>query len=181
MQTIREQLDLALLPAPRFISTASAGLRWSATGFIVIGALIGVRVFIEGIADGGKLIYLIGGPVIVAICLTVLVFGRPTDWRVWINLAGTPEGLYLVAGARRVVFVPWRDVIEIGVEKITTHRGIASYARLTLRLPEEGWAQFGNISSIKGTGAVRQYLLSALTTPGDVLVGQLEAFRNANG
>jgi hypothetical protein len=65
----------------------------------------------------------------------------------------------------------------MAVDQRHTHRGITSFARLTLRLPEEGWAQFGKLSSVKGSGAVRQYLLSALAMPGDALVAQLKDFR----
>lgn len=181
MQNIRDQRDLALLPEPRFISTAPAWLRRFAAGLLVVGALLGGSVSAVALVQGGGLFDVVGGAAVVTICLAVLLLGRPTDWRVWINLAATPEGVYLVARARRVVFVPWRDVVEIAVERLATRRGIQGFARLTLRLPEQGWARFGNISAIKGSGAERRYLLSALGTPGDLLAAKLKAFRDAYG
>lgn len=71
--------------------------------------------------------------------------------------------------------------LEIGVERRAAHRGVNNFVRLTLRLPEEGWARFGNLSSITGTGAVRHHLLSAIVISGDRLAGQLVAFREAHG
>jgi hypothetical protein len=177
MQTIREQYDLALLPEPRFIPVVPAWLRRFMTAFFVAGALFGGAVFATMISNGDNLPGAFGGAIAVAACLLALVHGRPGDWRAWVNLAATPDGLYLVAHARRVVFVPWPDVLDIGVEPIANRY----FARLTLRLPEEAWSQFGSLSSIKGTGAVRRYLLSALTMPGDKLAAELQDFRAANG
>lgn len=176
MQTIRRQQDLAILSKPRFIYAAPTWLRRFAIGILVIGAFIGSSIAVRGIGADRGLLLVFGGLIVVAICISVLVLGRPNDWRVWINLAATRDGLYLVARARRVVFVPWPDVIGIDVEqKLNTY-----FARLTLRLPEKDWAQFGNTSAITGTGAVRQYLVSAIGMQGGELVDRLKAFRDAH-
>ncbi len=165
-----------MLSEPRFIYAAPAWLRGFATVMLVIGTFIGGTVAVKGIGADHGLILVFGGLVVVAICISVLVIGRPNDWRVWINLAATRNGLYLVARAHQVVFVPWSDVINIDVEqRLNTY-----FARLTLRLPEESWAQFGNTSAIAGTGVVRQYLVSAIGMQGNELVDRLNAFRDAH-
>lgn len=165
-----------MLSEPRFIYTAPSWLRRFAIVMLVIGVFIGSSVVVRSIGADRSLLLVFGGLIVVAICISVLVFGRPNDWRVWTNLAATRDGLYLVARARRVVFVPWSDVISIDVEqKLNTY-----FARLNLRLPEESWAQFGDTSAITGNGDVRQYLVSAIGMQGNELVDRLKAFRDAH-
>lgn len=176
MQVVREQRDLASLPEPRFICTAPPWLRRFTVGVLVGGAFIGGAIEYNGLAQDGGVISIVGGLILVAICLSVLVLLRPSDWRAWINLAATKDGLYLVALRHRVVFIPWQDVLEIGVEELQGRRTVR-FLRLKMRLPEDGWAAFGKTSAIKGTGDVRQYLHSAMTMPGDTLLHHLKAFR----
>ena len=179
LQIVRNQHDLTLLPEPRFFYTASTKVRWFAAALMSFGAMIGLGIMFQGIAEGGKLFPTLAGAILFAICAGVLFLARPTDWRSWISLAATPDGLYVVAGPRNVIFVPWNDVVEIGAKELATiHIGDVSYPRLRLRLPEEVWAKFGKLSSISGTGPVRDYLLSAFFSRGEVLVEQLEAFRS---
>lgn len=175
MPTSIRQYDLASLPQPRFISSAPLWFRCFSTALLVIGGLLGGVAFVAGVVDGANLFKAAGGAMALAACLAVLIYLRPDDWRAWISLAATPKGLYLVTPKGRVVFAPWQDVLEIGL-----YRAQRTYARLTLRLPEESWALFGKLSSIKGSGAVRQYTLSALVMPGDALVERLTSFRAAH-
>jgi hypothetical protein len=90
MQNVRVQRDLASLPEPRFIYTAPTWLRVFAAGLLIIGAVMGSGIAVNGFGDGGNLMAALGGVLAAALCLSVLVFGRPTDWRAWINLAATP-------------------------------------------------------------------------------------------
>lgn len=175
MRTIRTQYDLATLPEPRLISAAPFWFRCFATAVLLVGSLLGGAAFVAGRGEEGNLFMAGGGAIALVACLVVLIYLRPDDWRTWINLAATPDGLFLVTPANRVVFAPWQDVLEIGI-----FRGQSNHARLTLRLPEESWALFGKLSSITGTDPVRQYTLSALSVPGEVLVEQLCAFRTAH-
>jgi hypothetical protein len=175
MRTISTQYDLATLPEPRFIYTAPLWFRRFSTALLLIGGLLGGVAFVAGLAGGANLFKAAGGAVALVACLAVLVYLRPGDWRAWISLAATPQGLYLVTPKGGVVFAPWQDVLEIGI-----FRAQRTYARLTLRLPEESWSLFGRVSAIKGTGAVRQYTLSALAKPGDALVERLASFRAAH-
>lgn len=177
MGSISTQYDLATLPEPRLISTASARTRGCVTAILSIGAVLGGAAFVAGLGGGDH--FMAGsGAIALVVCLSVLIYLRPDDWRAWIGLAATPEGLFLVAPARKVVFAPWQDVIAIKVVRLPTGRGIVSYPRLTLRLTEEGWSLFGNLSGIKGSGPVRQYTFSALAVPAEALVEQLVGFRS---
>lgn len=175
MQAIHTQRDLAGLPEPRFINAPPDWLRWFATGMLLCAAVFAGAACAVAIGNGN--IFLAAGSALATgLCLAVVVYARPTDWLSWVNLAATADGLYLVAQRRRVVFVPWRDVVAISARRIA---GPHLHAELTLRLPEETWAQFGNLSGIKGSGSVRRYALSALVMPGEELVGKLTAFRDA--
>lgn len=171
MRSDSAQFELATLPEPRFIYSAPFWLRCFATALLVIGGLLGGAAFVAGLGHG-HLPTVLGGALALGACLGVLIYLRPEDWRAWINLAATPRGLFLVTTAGRVVFAPWADVLDIAV-----FRAQSTYARLTLRLPEESWAHFGKLSSIKGTGAVRQYTLSGLGVPAEGLVDRLRDFR----
>lgn len=174
MRTLSAQYDLASLPEPRLIYTAPVWFRCFGTVLLLVGGLMGGGAFVAGLGDG-NLFMAGGGAIALAACLAVLIYLRPLDWRAWINLAATPHGLFLVTPSGRVVFAPWQDVLEIDV-----FRGQFYHARLTLRLPEESWARFGKLSSIKGTGAVRQYTLSGLGMPAEGLVDRLRDFRAAH-
>lgn len=175
MRTISAQYDLASLPEPRFIYTAPLWFRCFATVLLLVGGLLGGGAFVAGLGKGGNLFMAGGGAVALVACLAVLIYLRPQDWRAWINLAATPQGLFLVTPAGRAVFAPWRDVLEIDI-----FRGQSYHARLTLRLPEESWALFGKLSAIKGNGAVRQYTLSGLGIPAEGLVDRIRDFRAAH-
>lgn len=125
----------------------------------------------------GNLVLAAASVLAAAVCLAVVVWARPLDWLSWVNLAAASDGLHLLAQRRRVVCVPWHDVVEIRSRRIAGPRGPQNFAELTLRLPDDGWALFGNTMMIKGSGDVRRYTLSALTMPGEELVGKLQAFR----
>lgn len=176
MRPIHGQNDLASLPEPCFICTAPTWLRWFAAGLLTVGAVMAGTVALNGLNGGRDLPVGIGGVIVAAFCLFVLLRLRPLDWRVWINLAASRDGLYLVVRARRVVFVPWADVIGLEIVRKTGQ----PFARLTLRLPDEGWTRFGNTPGISGTGPVRRYALPSLVMPGDKLVETLNAFRAAH-
>ena len=181
MRTIREQRDLDSLLEPRLLWLPPLWLRRFATGLIVVGAGLGGGRFVHGLNTGGDFFAVSGGAISLVVCLSVLVRGRPDDWRSWVNLAATSDGLNLTARAKRVVFVPWRDVVEIGVKQVMVVRGgPPSHPRLTLRLPEDGWSRFGKDSGIEGSGAVRHYLLPSLGNSTEALVAQLKAFRDAH-
>lgn len=176
MGTIATQYDLATLPEPRLISAASARSRGCAIALLLIGATLGGVAFVAGLV-GGDLFMAGSGAFALVVCLSVLIYLRPDDWRAWIRLAATPGGLFLVAPKRRVVFAPWRDVIDIGIVRLPTHRGMMSYPRLTLRLSETDWSVFGNLSGIKGSGPVRHYTFGALSVTAEELVEGLAKFR----
>jgi hypothetical protein len=173
------QNDLAKLPEPRFIYTAPVWLRNFATAILFVGVFFGAGAVAHGLSGSGTLLTAPAGAFAAGLCTWVLVALKPGDWRVWINLAAAPEGLYLVARAGRVVFVPWRDVTEIDVKSIWSRNGIHGYTRLTLRMPDKAWSQFGNTGDIKGRGLIRQYLLSAIAMPGAQLAAELQAFRSS--
>lgn len=175
--SFREQGDLALLPEPRFIYSAPKWLRAFTLCILLVGAVLSGGILVQALGTDGNIWVAIWSAGALLICLVVLINGRPTDWRVWISLAASPDGLYLVGRKRRVIFVPWSDVEAIDIEQRVAYKGSGKFARLTLRLPEESWAQFGQLSSIKGSGEVRQYLLSALCMPGEELVAALREFR----
>ena len=179
MATIRTQYDLANLPEPRFISAASARSRLCAIALLLIGAVLGAAAFVAGL--GGADPFMAGGGALaLVVCLAVLIYLRPDDWRAWIRLAATPEGLYLVTPVHQVVFAPWRDVIDISVVQKWTGRRIASYPQLTLRLSEEGWSKFGGTAALKGSGPVRDYTFGTLAVSAETLVDQLVGFRRAH-
>ncbi|MCZ6604358.1 MAG: hypothetical protein O7A03_04365, partial [Alphaproteobacteria bacterium] len=64
-------------------------------------------------ADGALAMALV--VVIGAAWIPVIIFYRLTDWHAWIKLAATPAGLHIVVSPHRTVFVPWEDVVEIGI------------------------------------------------------------------
>jgi hypothetical protein len=180
MATIRTQYDLAELPEPRFISAASARSRICAIALLLLGAVLGAAAFFAGL--GGVDLFMAGGGALALIvCLSVLIYLRPDDWRAWIRLAATPEGLYLVTPVRKVVFAPWRDVLDIAIVRKFTGRRIVSYPQLTLRLPEEGWSKFGKTAGLKGSGPVRDYTFGSLAVSAETLVEDLANFRAAHG
>jgi len=146
---------------------------------LLIGAVLGGTAFVAGLGRGD--LFMAGsGMIALVVCLSVLIYLRPGDWRAWIRLAATPDGLFLVAPARKVVFAPWQDVIDIGIVRLPTPRGIVSYAQLTLRLSEAGWSRFGKLSGIEGSGPVRHYTLGSLAETGEALVEDLAKFRAAH-
>jgi hypothetical protein len=179
MSTIETPYDLASLPEPRFISSATARARLCAVALLLMGAAAGGAAFVAGLV-GGNLFTAGGGALALVVCLSVLIYLRPDDWRAWIRLAATPEGLYLVTPMRKVVFAPWRDVLDIAVVSKWTGKRIQSYSQLTLRLSEEGWSKFGSTAALKGSGPVREYTVGSLVVSAETLVDQLVGFRRAH-
>lgn len=180
MSTIETPYDLASLPEPRFISSATARARLCAMALLLLGAAVGGTAFVAGLV-GGNLFMAGGGALALIVCLSVLIYLRPDDWRSWIRLAATSEGLFVVTPVRKVVFAPWRDVIDIAVVQKWTGKRIVSYPQVTLRLSEEGWSKFGGTAAIKGRGAVREYTFGSLAVSAEPLVDQLVGFRRAHG
>ncbi len=180
MSTIETPYDLANLPEPRFISAASARSRLCAIALLLIGAVLGGAAFVAGLADGN--LFMAGGGALALItCLSVLIYLRPDDWRSWIRLAATPGGLFVVTPVRKVVFAPWRDVLDIAVVQKWTGKAIVRYPQVTLRLSEEGWSKFGGTGALKGRGPVRDYTFGSLAVSAESLVDELAAFRAAHG
>jgi hypothetical protein len=180
MSTIENPYDLASLPEPRFISSATARARLCAIALLLFGAAVGGAAFVAGLA-GDNLFMAGGGALALIICLSVLIYLRPDDWRSWIRLAATPDGLFVVTPVRKVVFAPWRDVLDIAVVQKWTGKRIVSYPQLTLRLSEASWSKFGGTGALKGRGPVRDYTMGTLTVSAETLVDELVGFRHAHG
>ncbi len=179
-QTIRTQKDLRLLPQPRLILTAKPWVRKLTTIFLAFGALLCSALALDVTGPSAHL-YAIGATIAAIVCCSVLVLARPYDWRAWVNVAATLDGLYVTAARTRLVFVPWHDVLDIGVERMFTGKGgPRNFPRLKLRLSEADWSLFGNLSSIKGTGPVRSYIFSPVSGSAELVVEQLKAFRGNN-
>ena len=87
----------------------------------------------------------------------------------------------MTARRARLVFVPWKDVLEIGIERTIGYKGSGDFPRLKLRMSEADWALFGNQSNIRGTGSVLDYLFSPAGGSAQVMVEQLKSFRGAAG
>ncbi len=180
MGPIETQNDLAKLPEPRFISGATARTRACATALLLMGVAAGGAAFVAGLV-GDDAFMAAGGALALAVCLFVLIYLRPGDWRAWIRLAATPEGLYLVTPERKVVFAPWPDVLSVGVVQKWTGKSVVSYPQLTLRLSEDGWSKFGKTGALKGNGPVREYTFGTLAVSAEALVEQLVSFHRTHG
>jgi hypothetical protein len=154
MSTIENPYDLASLPEPRFISSATARARLCAIALLLFGAAVGGAAFVAGLA--GDNLFMAG-------------------------LAATPDGLFVVTPVRKVVFAPWRDVLDIAVVQKWTGKRIVSYPQLTLRLSEASWSKFGGTGALKGRGPVRDYTMGTLTVSAETLVDELVGFRHAHG
>ncbi len=179
-QTIRTQKDLQLLPQPRLILTAKPWVRKLATLMLACGVFlcIGAALSVTGPYSHYAAI---AATIAAIICFCVLVFARPYDWRAWVNVAATLDGLYLTAARTRLVFVPWHDVLDIGMERMFTAKGgPQNFPRLQIRLSEADWSLFGNLSSIKGTGPIRSYIFSSVSGSTEQVVEQLKTFRGDN-
>ncbi|NKB54951.1 MAG: hypothetical protein GKS00_01305 [Alphaproteobacteria bacterium] len=180
MQDIRTQRDLERLPQPRLIFTAKPWVRRGATGFLTLGAL-GCAAIAFDVSGPAAHYYAFGATIAAIVCLAVIVFARPYDWRAWVNVAATLDGLYITAAGTRLIFVPWQNVIDIGTERMFMVKGgPRNFPRLKLRLSEADWSLFGNLSSIKGTGPVRSYIFSPVSGSAELAVEQLKAFRGSN-
>jgi hypothetical protein len=179
-QTIHTQNDLQLLPQPRLILTAKPWIRKLATIMLACGVLLCIGVALS--VTGPYAHYAaIAAAIAAIVCFCVLIFARPYDWRTWVNVAATFDGLYLTAARTRLVFVPWHDVLDIGTERMDTVKGgPQNFPRLQIRLSEADWSRFGNLSSIKGTGPVRSYIFSTVSGSAEQVVEQLKTFRGDN-
>jgi hypothetical protein len=145
-----------------------------------MGVAAGGAAFFAGLV-GGDPFMAGGGALALVVCLSVQIYLRPDDWRSWIRLAATPEGLYLVTPERKVVFAPWPDVVSVAIVRNWTGRAIVSYPQLTLRLSEDGWSKFGKTGALKGSGPVRDYTFGTLAVSAETLVEQLVRFHRTHG
>lgn len=177
MQTIRTQYDLDRLPQPRLIFTAAPWLRQFAVTLLAAGFLGCLAVAWKAAGHVGW--YALCAVLAAAVCAAVFLYARPYDWRAWVNVAATQGGLYVTARRARMVFVPWKDVLDIGIERTIDVKGSRDFPRLKLRMSEADWSLFGKQSNIRGTGPVREYLFSPAGETAQVMVDQLKSFRGA--
>lgn len=181
MQDIRTQRDLERLPQPRLIFTAKPWVRRVATGLLALGAMLCAGAA-WNVTGPGAIYYAFGATIAAIVCFAVLLYARPYDWRSWVNVAATFDGLYLTASGTRLVFVPWRDVLDIGIERVYLAKGgPRNFPKLTLRLTEADWSLFGSLSGVKGDGAVRSYIFSTVGGTAELIVDQLKTFRGEKG
>lgn len=170
--------DLADLPEPRFLHTTPEWLRIAIVGLAGLAVLIGAVACIGSIAGPGiNIPVLAAGLLAIAAGIFVLTRSNPLDWRDWINLAVTDDGLYLPDRDDHVIFVPWGDVTEISVIRRTTGNGPRSFVKLALRLPEPVWARMSRLARIAGEGVARTYTFPSLGIPGETLASEIQAFR----
>ena len=172
--------DLANLPEPRVLDVTPDWFR------LFVAALAGMNATIGGTVLGGSLIRWSFDPLASALGAVALIGGaaiwvlsKPEDRRQWINLAATPDGLYLPARKRRAVFVPWSTVSDIAIYKWYGKGGEHSAVKLTLELPEETWARFSPLASIEGSGTVRTFLVRSLS-PAERLAEQFKVLRRTS-
>lgn len=178
MDGIRLRRELADLPEPRFLHVTPTWLRCVAAMLAALCMLIGggfgylgfAASSIDWIAATAGLAALVAGGLVV---FRVLF----TDWRDWVDLAVTTDGLYLPGRGKRVVFISWSDVAAISVVRRPFLEGRLSQLKLTLRLSEESWRRFSRFARIKGNSPVRSYTLSALTASGEDLAAGIQAIR----
>jgi len=177
MQTIRTQKDLERLPQPRLILTAAPWVRRLATAMLAFGAA-GCAGLAFNVTGPSAHFYAAGATITAIVCAAVIIIARPYDWRAWVSVAATLDGLYVTASGTRLVFVPWDDVVDIGIVRMFTGKGgPRNFPRLKLRLSEADWSLFGNLSSIKGTGPVRSFVFSPVSGTADLTVERLKTFR----
>lgn len=178
MDGIRLRRELADLPEPRFLHVTPTWLRCVAALLAAFCLLIGGGLgYIGLVAPGIDWITAASG--LAALAAGGLVICRVlfTDWRDWIDLAVTSDGLYLPGRGKGVVFISWPEVAAISVVRRPWLEGRLSHLKLTLRLPEDRWKSFSRFARIKGENPMRSYTMSALTASGEELAAGIQAIR----
>ncbi len=181
MDGIRLRRELADLPEPRFLHVTPTWLRCVAATLAVLCVLIGGGLgyfsYLGYVASDIDWVIAATGLAALAAGGLVIVRVLFTDWRDWIDLAVTADGLYLPGRGKGVVFISWPEVAAISVVRRPVLEGRLSHLKLTLRLPEDRWKSFSRFARIKGENPLRSYTMSALTASGEELAAGIQAIR----
>ncbi len=179
---IERRRDLGDLPEPRYLQVVPLSTRWCLLGLGVLAALLGAGALWHGIEQGGYALLLgaVGAPVLVG-CFWMLTKTKLRDWRAWISLAATEQGLYLVGRRERVIFVPWANVEDMSLQTRTTKGGTHDYPAFTLRMSDADWSRLSPLAAVKGRGETRTLTLGVLGGRGKELLAALRPLRAGGG
>lgn len=178
MDGIRLRRDLADLPEPRYLHVTPTWLRRVVAGLAGVCVLTGGAFGYFGyITSDIGWAYATSGLAVLAAGGLVLFRVLFADWRDWIDLAATADGLYLPGRGKTMVFVSWLDVAAISVVRRPWLEGRLSHLKFTLRLSNDHWKSFSRLARIRGDSLVRSYSTSALTGSGEDLAAGIQATR----
>ena len=170
--------DLARLPEPRALFVTPLWLRRFIAVFAVVAAVLGAGMVLRGMqADGVNVFGVLSGLVLFVPAVWFAIAAPLADWRAWIQLAATPDGLFVAGRDGSAVFLPWREVTAITVETAYGRGGTQTHAKLRLRLDAAAAALLGPLQGVEGEGPERTYRPPILGLSGAELAEQLMAWR----